>query len=159
MAVSWSVKRSYTFSPEFERIIRFYLFEFPDLSVSRRARTSIEYNSKRLRNLLEANSGLNRHTWRVVSQREVENELRNLRIFNNVNPNREIAVHMRSRNYNNSFALFYLIRCALAHGNFSQRDHERQTYYVFENKYNGLLKGRALLKESTLIIWIDLINT
>lgn len=52
-----------------------------------------------------------------------------------------------------------MIRCALAHGSFSQRTCNGETYYSFENSYGEKLKGRAVLRESTLLKWVDLMTS
>ena len=55
--------------------------------------------------------------------------------------------------------MFYAIRCAFAHGSFAIHKYKNQTYYVLENKDNGVLKARMVLKEETLIKWIEIVET
>ncbi len=69
----------------------------------------------------------------------------------------EFAIHYIKDKLNKTTALFYLIRCAFAHGCFSLYE-ENERYFVFENFHNNKSKGRAVLKESTLFKLRDLVN-
>lgn len=55
-------------------------------------------------------------------------------------------------------SLFYAIRCAFAYGSFAIHEYKNHTYYVLENNDSGTLKARMVLKEDTLIKWIELIE-
>lgn len=55
--------------------------------------------------------------------------------------------------------MFYAIRCAFAHGSFAIHKYKKQNYYVLENKDNGALKARMILKEDTLLKWIEIVET
>ncbi len=50
--------------------------------------------------------------------------------------------------------IFSFIRNSFAHGEFEVCEGS----YFFENHNNGVLKGKAVIKESTLLKWIDIIN-
>lgn len=64
---------------------------------------------------------------------------------------------------NEFMSLFYHIRCALAHGRFSIKQHENERFYLFENgvQWGRLfyVKARCCIKETTLLHWIDVIRT
>lgn len=49
--------------------------------------------------------------------------------------------------------MFYLIRNALAHGSFRFHSTKGGEYFAFETRNNGRLRGRALLRISTLRAW------
>ena len=157
---TWSLKKNYNFTEEFKEILRFYLLECPIEDVSRRADASVfnHWIPRELRHRMEEASGLSANSWKMVATREVEQTLRDMNCYYKVNPNREVAVHIRSRNLNTPKALIYLVRCALAHSSFSQRVSNGETFYVLENTNRNVLKGRAVLKEKTLISWINLIK-
>lgn len=70
-----------------------------------------------------------------------------------------------SNNKNSEFnQIFYYIRCAIAHGRFQIYNSENIRYYVFEavTKERGedkyIVKARMVLKEETLLNWINMIE-
>ena len=60
--------------------------------------------------------------------------------------------------------IFYHLRNAFAHGRFNIYEHKKQRYYVFEaaqvnlSKETAKLQARIILKETTLLNWIKIIN-
>ena len=76
----------------------------------------------------------------------------------------KVAIYV-SNNKSILESLFYHIRCALAHGRFAIKVKNGETYYLFESVKSSkvddkyYLRSRMVLKESTLIKWIDVIFT
>lgn len=57
--------------------------------------------------------------------------------------------------------ILYYIRCSFAHGRFTIKKENNIKYYILEatkNRGKIELKSRMILKESTLLDWIDIIN-
>lgn len=161
MAVNWSIKRRYSFSDNLKKIIRFYLLECPIEGDSRRYLDQANlqvWQPDRLLRRMESTSKLNGATWKIVSLAEMNNRLQEMESLHKLNPKREIAIHSRAHNYNKPTALIHMIRCSFAHGGFSQRSCDGETYYVLENLHDGKIKGRAVLYEKTLLSWIKLIK-
>lgn len=55
-------------------------------------------------------------------------------------------------------AVLYLIRCAFAHRSFRIESFGNEKYYFLENIDKGKVKGRVIIKESTLLKWIKIIK-
>lgn len=161
MSINWSIKKNFVITDNLKKILRFYLLECPIEKDNRRYLYQADlkkWKSDRLTRRMMSTSKLNKQTWRVVRISEVERCLEELNALDRVNPEREIAVHARAYNFNNPTALIHMIRCALAHGGFSQRSRNEETYYVFENLHEGEIKGRAILYEKTLLAWMKIIK-
>lgn len=84
----------------------------------------------------------------------------------NANILREIAVHTINDRHcsGKTDSLFYAIRCALAHGSFCihkyrEKNKNREKYYLLENNDKGKLKARLIIKEDTLIKWIEIVES
>lgn len=54
-------------------------------------------------------------------------------------------------------SLFTAIRNALAHGSFDRRRYHKETFYFFANYY-GFYKAKIVLREKTLLKWIDIVK-
>lgn len=79
-------------------------------------------------------------------------------IWESVDFSFEFAYHYVKEGLNQATALYYMIRCAFAHGCFSIHDNNGEIYYMFENFHDNQSKGRAVLKESTLFTLRDIID-
>ena len=164
MAIKWIFDGNYSFKDEeFARIYRFYVIETPVSGVSARAK-SFKFRQINMNSL---NASLRRETpflkdkWFVKSAKEVEGSCKDNGIDENVRFANEIVIHTENRKLctGKTDSMFYAIRCAFAHGSFAIHKYKNQTYYVLENKDSGVLKARMVLKEETLIKWIEIVET
>lgn len=64
----------------------------------------------------------------------------------------EICLTVKNSQMSQTDAIYYAIRNAFAHGSFSIE----KGFYCLENVNKGKVKGRIILKEETLLKWIDL---
>lgn len=73
----------------------------------------------------------------------------------------ELAIHTISNKHcsGKSDSLFYAIRCAFAHGSFDIHTFENDTCYILDNRDSGVLKTQMILKESTLLKWIEVVES
>jgi len=71
----------------------------------------------------------------------------------------EIVVYQKNGGFLCTKSLFYSIRCALAHGDFSiEEDNCGERLYLFRNFNNQTTKACLRLYEKTLFMWIDLLH-
>ena len=70
----------------------------------------------------------------------------------------EFVVYYYNGNESQPTALFRMIRNSFAHGAFRAGRHQGEIYYALENRYGKKLKGRAVLKEKTLLTWINVVK-
>ena len=164
MAVKWKFDNNYSFKDErFARIYRFYVIETPVSGVSARAKTFKyrQINMNSLNAALRRESPFLKSNWIVKPKRDIEEVCREKRIDKTVRFADEIVIHTENSKLctGKTDSMFYAIRCALAHGSFSVHEYKSHKYYILENKDNGVIKARMVLKEDTLIKWIDLIET
>ena len=164
MAITWKFDGNYSFKDDnFARIYRFYVIETPVSGVSARAKTfkfrQVNMNSLNAR--LKKETPLLNERWFVKNAKEVENTCQDNGIDKNANFANEIVIHSENRKLctGKTDSLFYAIRCALAHGSFAIHTYKNKKYYLLENKDNGIIKARMILKEETLIRWIEIIET
>lgn len=72
----------------------------------------------------------------------------------------EILVYQKRGEYLCTKSLFYSIRCALAHGDFSiEEDTSGNRVYLFRNFHKQKTTACLRLYEKTLCAWIDLLKT
>lgn len=64
----------------------------------------------------------------------------------------------RGKNDTKTSALFYGIRCALAHGSFRIFEDAGNRWYELENRCSDTVRGHFLLKEKTLHEWMELVR-
>lgn len=151
-------------SEKFQRILDFYLFKCPVVinkrKVSQKGETFEKMNITgcKLTSLLkEMKKGTEYHC--VESNQSVE------KIFEYTKKNScfsdnhcNIIVYIENKEIKKTKTIFYYIRNAFAHGDFSVKNVEGQNIYTFRSSKNGTVKGMFRLKESTLILWINLID-
>ncbi|WP_270849262.1 hypothetical protein, partial [Candidatus Collinsella stercoripullorum] len=70
----------------------------------------------------------------------------------------KFAVHTVKSGLGKTEALFYFIRNAFAHGGFRISTYKGERYFALENRKDGSIRGRAVIRESTLLGWIKLIG-
>lgn len=161
MGVNWSIKETYKFTKGFQIILKFYLIECPIEGVSRRSGLAgnLEGRARKLRKAMLECSNMTAESWKVVPADSMEETLSSMGVLRSFRLPCEFAIHAQRHQTNYPLSLVYMIRCALAHGSFSQRTCNGETYYSFESSYGGKLKGRAVLCESTLLKWVDLMTS
>lgn len=111
-------------------------------------------------------NSLGEHFFSAKTNAEIRKGINKLNLNKNFHMLREERIVIYKKyNLTQIESIFYHIRNALAHGRFQIYTNETdETYYVFES---GIikksiekidLKARMILKESTLLKWIDIIN-
>lgn len=132
----------------FQKILRFYLFECPvqynnGKTVSARGKTfkKRKLNGNALNSLIAAMRRSSNISINTVKDTPIAPEGKTEYLI------------VRER-YDMSIvnAYFYSVRNALAHGSFSYE----KNHYIFENWHKGKLKAIGRIKEDTLIEWIKL---
>lgn len=145
------------------KLLGFYLLESPVPNTSNKGKTLKELGWKgsnllTLQSQLRSTSTLTQDRWIDCYQKEIEDTLRTIKRFESFDCSFEFAVHTIKSGLNKTEALFYLIRNGFAHGGFRICKFNNEMFYVFETKQKDKLKGRAILKEKTLLKWAKLIK-
>ena len=158
----------------FQSIIWFYLFECPvrtrkrkknKLKVQGSSIPQPKYNYEYVRVCQRGKSfadrgltGGNLNALRAAMKRVVSSETRVETVEEDVSSyscsGEHLIVHKNEDNISDTEGLFYCIRNAFAHGSFEVIG---DTYY-FENYSDGVLVGKGMLKESTLLMWKNLVD-
>lgn len=142
------------FTPKFQEILKFYLFETPVSEVSCRGKGFKEIGwsgSSRfqmLERLLKSVSKIDDSNWIFTEIDAVEK----LDLIKRTDIQYMVSSHDRGKVQ----SMIYAIRNALAHGSFSRMNNG---WYLFENRYRNNLKARMLIAEETLLDWIKIIQT
>lgn len=150
-------------SKNFQKILEFYLFKCPvainKRKVSQKGETFEKMNitGRKLSSLLkEMKKGTEYRC--VESNQSVE------KIFESAKNNSgfsdkycNLIVYIENKEIKKTKTIFYYIRNAFAHGDFSVDNIEGQNIYTLRSSKNGNVRGAFRLKETTLIQWIDLI--
>lgn len=153
--------------PALQRILKHYVFLCPVEMVSQKAyHTSktfpqMGWGGTILTSLIAA---LKRNTYSgklayvfIEDGRNVENEFKKLK-KSNIN-DREIVVYKKSGNYLQTKSLFYAIRNAFAHGDFSiEKDENGDKLYTLRNFHAKEVKAYLCLYEKTLLMWLWLLD-
>ena len=79
------------------------------------------------------------------------------KVVEKAGPLDEYCVFLRSQENTTLQSLFSAIRNAFAHGSFSVRAYNKTRVYFFAN-YNKYLKAEIVLREDTLLSWIDIVK-
>jgi len=157
------------FDPNFQRIISFYLFECPVRT--RRRITKAErdpddpqakykYIFKRVsqRGLTFADRGLDGpklNSLRAAMTRLTDAKLIVTEQEVTAPEFNEYIIIQRNDNTSVTEGYFYCIRNAFAHGSFDVASGK----YILQNNSGGKIRGLAVLREETLLSWIDLVNS
>lgn len=146
--------RKIEYTPEFQRILQFFLFETPVDGVSCRGKTFKEIGwsgSSRfqmLERLLKESTKIESDNWIFT---EID-KIQQLNLIKRTDVQYVVSTHERGKVQ----SMIYAIRNALAHGSFSRIDNE---LYLFENNYHGKLKAKILISEVSLLEWIKIIQS
>ena len=160
MACRWTFNRKASLAKDanLQKLIQFYVWETPVPNTSQKGVPFKELgwmggSFNTLHAKMRENSGFPNEHWLDTTAKEVEGKLGELNRLNGYDCSFEFAVHTVKSGFNKTEALFYFIRNAFAHGGFKKSSYKNANYYVLENRQDGALKGRAILKESTLLRW------
>lgn len=164
MTIKWNFNRTFSFKDEqFAKIYRFYVIETPVRDVSARGKTfkSLEINMKSLNAALKRETPFLKELWFEPKQKEVESFCKTEGILDKVDLSREIAIHTLNGKHcsGKTDSLFYAIRCAFAHGSFDIHKMNGDIYYILENRDGGKLKARMILRQDTLLKWIEILES
>ena len=161
----------------FQRILLFYLFECPvktfnrvkkekenPVDSSEQPHPKYNYHFKRVsyRGLSFADRGISGgklNSFRAAMKRVADTNiiLRAVDEITDIDSNHEYIIIKRNvGNVSDTEGFFYCIRNAFAHGSFEVS--ESRVYY-FDNYVGDMLKGKAKIREKTLLAWIDLFNS
>ena len=161
MGLKWNFTSEYNFKDEnFSKIYKFFVIECPceDVSVRGKSFKKIGCNMNSLNNALKKGTSFLEENWIRVNNSDIEQTIKEKNIYEKVNMPLEIAIHT-NRDKSKTKGLFYSIRCAFAHGAFSIHKCDGEQYYFLENKYKGKLKGRIVVKEQSLLSWIEIVKS
>ena len=152
----------------FQRILDFYLFNCPVENTSVRSKTFNEYGwetkhfsvlSKKLRNASDSKIRFHR-----VPVNSIYDALLSTNQLTKINFDEETVIYHDSSNSMDT--LFSAIRNAFAHGSYQLKTYNKTRYYCFENRQTGNknyfdkeIRARIVLKESTLLNWIQIIES
>ena len=159
----WAFKNNYSFEDKnFARIFKFYVIETPVSGVSARG-TSFK---ERGVNMISLCAAMKRETpflkeyWFEKAVKDVPKCCEESGIHKNASMNREIAIHTLNNQHcsGKTDSLFYAIRCAFAHGSFAIHHYRSEKYYILENRDREKLKARRILREGSLLKWIDVVE-
>ena len=96
--------------------------------------------------------------WIAASSRKIEERLQEINRLAKYDCSFEFAIHTIKDGLNKTEGLFYFIRNAFAHGGFATSSFKGEKYYVLENRQGSKLKGRAVIREATLLNWIKIVE-
>ena len=160
MAIRWNFMQNFSFlNRNFNKIYRFYVIETPVAGTSYRSITFKErgINLKKLNASLKRVSPFLKTDWYCVKQNEIEQYLIDNKMKLETDLSKEIIIHTLNSPHcsGKTDSMFYAIRCAFAHGAFDIHKYHNEIYYIFENKNRGVVKGRMIIKEKSLLEGID----
>lgn len=153
---------SYASKAKSQRILNFYVFSCPVEGVNIQSKKINEYGwntpvlkrslSGKLKNLIT-----DKHFKIAKNALEFDEILQSNKVLNTMGNICE-SVLLTSDQTNISELLFRTIRNSFAHGAFLIKMNKKELYYILENRNNGKLKARMIVKEETLLKWIDILK-
>ena len=158
-------------SDDFIKIMKFFVWTTPcngtsssEKKMSTRGWNSNVWKDGKLKDYIVTSADLQQNVNYAIARKL--DDMSKLTSNIQINNNQKFREHNRVIMYNNGkendiMQLFYYIRCALAHGRFHIYNDENDITYVMEaiGKYRSdyILKARIILKEKTLVDWVDTI--
>ena len=146
---------------EFQKIIKFYLFECPVDGTSYRGEKFSEYGIAgvkafaTLKKLMFLTASISlKENYFPCKKDELESKMQLVATIDYPN---EFCVFLRNEEKTIMQSLFAAIRNAFAHGSFRVDSYKGERIYYFLN-HNGYDKARLVLKENTLLKWIDCVK-
>lgn len=165
MACKWTFKQKISLGNDknLQRLVQFYVWETPVRDTSAKGIPFSELGWKggsfnTLQAEMRKSSGFPNDKWIKASGRKVEEKLRSVDRFDGYDCSFEFAIHTVKDGFNKTEALFYFVRNALAHGGFKISEYKGERYLVLENRQGSQLKGRAILREKSLLEWAKLLS-
>lgn len=161
---SFKTKVKLTGDEKLQKIVQFYLWETPVSGVSEKGSSLSHLGWKgaefhTLHKIMRERAGFPvPEMWVECSRKELQDKLSEFGFLRSVPTGREFAFYARKSECSKTESLLYFIRNAFAHGGFRCIEFENERYFVLENRYKGQLRGRAVLKESTLLVWKELLS-
>lgn len=150
-------------SEAFRKIIEFYLFNTPLREKNfYQAKTISEYGweKSKLSNLKQRllyDIQLKQKFFYYKTIDQVQLSIINNKLIGNKHTYHEIIIFLNNRK-SIVESVLSLIRDAFAHRSFEVVTKMGENYYFMANVHNGKTKGRLILKESTLLMWIKIIK-
>lgn len=150
-------------SQAFRKIIEFYLFNTPLREKNfYQAKTMADYGweKSKLSNLKQRllyDIQLKQRFYYFKTLDQVQQSIINNKILGNKHTYREIIIFLNNRK-SIVESVLSLIRDAFAHRSFEVVPKMDENYYFMANVHNEKTKGRLILKESTLLRWIEIIK-
>ena len=160
MCIKWNFTSKYNFSDrQFAKIYSFFVIESPVEGNSHRGKTfkDMGWNLTHLCSLLKKETLISNDCWFSGNTKEVEDKIKEKEIYDSVKLPTEIIIHTNSQS-SKTASLFHTIRCAFAHGSFAIHKYNKDNYYFFENNNKKGCSGRIIIKEKTLLKWINIIE-
>lgn len=160
MCVKWNFTSKYDFSNKtFAKIYSFFVIESPVKGNSCRGKTFTDmgWDLKNLSSVLKRETLIPNDCWFSGNQKEVKDKIKEKNIYHSVELPIELIIHMKSQN-SKTIGLFHTIRCAFAHGAFAIHKYNKDNYYFFENNNKNGCSGRIIVKEKTLLKWINIVQ-
>lgn len=143
----------------FQKIINFYLLKTPAENLSARSKSVESYgwnNTYNLKKKIGLTSKQSCFTF-ADTLNEMEDALTdsNLRKRFWENYNERACLYLQKNQLN---SLFYHIRNSLAHGRFDIAKRKEDNIYIMEDVNKKCISARMVIKESTLLNWIEIIE-
>lgn len=166
MANRWQFAQKVSLSdkPNLQKLVQFYVWETPVPDTSQKG-ISFERLGWETGAINTLHAQMRERTgfpvssrWITCSAAEIQSKLTELDRLKSYDCSFEFAIHTQKHGLSKTKALFYFIRNSFAHGGFRISKFNGETYYALENRQDGSLKGRAILKESTLLAWIKIVR-
>lgn len=156
---SWGNLTNFKETPESEKIFRFYVIETPVEGVSKRGKSfkQLGWDMRKLNTQLKKEIPILKNCWIETTIKDMSKNLKEHKIEDKFNPANEIFIHIDNKD-GKTKSLFYAIRCSFAHGDFSIHRSGKENVYVLQNEDKGSLKARIVVKESTLLKMIEIVN-
>lgn len=159
---NWIKNNDIDFSDRnFQRIIDFYLLKSPAENLSARGRTLESYgwnNTYDLKRKIGLISKLKPSMFAFADAlKEMEEALKDSNLYQRFweNHKERVCLYIVKNQLN---SLFYHIRNSFAHGRFDIIKTKTDNIFVMEDVNKKYISARMVLKESTLLNWIDIIE-
>jgi hypothetical protein len=156
----------------FQKIIDFYLFNCPVIYRQKKGKV-ISYKPVSARSKTFIDQGWVNHMIPTLLS-EMKQTSKNLKYhilsssedpvsimdyYSRDDENNEIVAFLEREDMGNTYAIFYGIRNAFAHGSFSVIKCNKETIYLLQSKKEKDIKTIMKLNEKTLLKWIELFNS
>ncbi len=157
---TWIKNNNIEFSDSnFQKIIDFYLFKTPAENLSARSKSVESYgwnNTYNLKKKIGLTSNQSLFTF-AETLKEMEEALSDSNLKKRFweNHNERVCLYVQKNQLN---SLFYHIRNSLAHGRFDIIKRNTDNIFVMEDVNKKCISARMVIKESTLLNWIEIIE-